>query len=800
MYIPTKHDLEILKQKIHNVSLRIEIYSKENFLNDTLTLPEGVLIGKVISDNYSFDVDSDIRKTFNLTLSVSPEYDMVSINKLFWLHKIIKIICSTIDFTTGQEVEYSLGFYVCSNFVYTVNATDYSVQISCMDLIALLNGEMDGQLRAQENTVKAYDCVLDYGDVDIRDTELGDPNDEEFIYDLWITKELYELIVEEHQDRQYNFWQEYEYFESIYDTQNYDIYDGDISEFDNTQGHWIYEKYCYWRHKIQEILYETLDQLGYAESKYINTIDIDPMIVVEYDIELGTGATYWDVFTNLRTIAITYEMYFDMNGHFVFHKLPIRKDDPNVLNKNDFNDLVINESLISNISQARNVTRLYGNILEGDVYITANAGIPTDSHKYVFLEDLPKGKYAPFVIQSPITGNMGDLSIYSFDKINYFFPYQNDASSSLWQLEQGRKYWVQGVNTRMTGPDFNAYWIIGGMHDINVINYEWSETGGRHSRPILTMYLDYNGTNQAGIIQWPTNGSWYKLDIYWNSNQSHVSMTEYIYVYGERDYVIYDLDDEDTSPDATVSYCRQGEYVYLGWGSGTCRIEKTKFLIPISNAEIFPYTTNDNYITNQGTYIGITFDYPPTSDSYIKLNDKLYNFYSSSNSLIGYEKLVSNIPYIFELRGNKLQLLGEHQIQAIAKTVEKMPSNIEREQDYEQEACRNIIYRVEPDSPFAIEKVGVLNQILSGGDYDNINTTYDAMVRVEYENWKSARIDEVLTLNCLMIPWLEGNEKVEYQLQKTGVIDNYIIKQISGSVSNWTQTLTMQKFYPYIPT
>jgi hypothetical protein len=92
-----------------------------------------------------------------------------------------------------------------------------------------------------------------------------------------------------------------------------------------------------------------------------------------------------------------------------------------------------------------------------------------------------------------------------------------------------------------------------------------------------------------------------------------------------------------------------------------------------------------------------------------------------------------------------------------------------------------------------------LNQVLSGDQYDEIYTTELAKERAEYENWKVARINDNLTINCLMIPWLEGNEKVEYQLQKTNEINEYIIKQITGSVSTWQQSITMQKFYPLYP-
>jgi hypothetical protein len=134
--------------------------------------------------------------------------------------------------------------------------------------------------------------------------------------------------------------------------------------------------------------------------------------------------------------------------------------------------------------------------------------------------------------------------------------------------------------------------------------------------------------------------------------------------------------------------------------------------------------------------LGITFDNAPTAESYIILNNSPYHFYASSNSLIGYDQLVSNIPYVFDVvnKGNQLQLLGEQQIVAIAKTVLEEPTSAEKELDYQKEETRNIIYRVVPNSPFAIETIGELNQVLSGDQYDEIYTTELAKERAEYEN------------------------------------------------------------------
>lgn len=103
------------------------------------------------------------------------------------------------------------------------------------------------------------------------------------------------------------------------------------------------------------------------------------------------------------------------------------------------------------------------------------------------------------------------------------------------------------------------------------------------------------------------------------------------------------------------------------------------------------------------------------------------------------------------------------------------------------------------DSPFSIEKIGMRLQVLSGGEYDNITTSTLAQERAEYETWLKSRLIDSLTLETVIIPFLESNKKVQYRKESDGLIDPYIIKNISYSFSSGTMTLTMSKFYELDP-
>lgn len=102
------------------------------------------------------------------------------------------------------------------------------------------------------------------------------------------------------------------------------------------------------------------------------------------------------------------------------------------------------------------------------------------------------------------------------------------------------------------------------------------------------------------------------------------------------------------------------------------------------------------------------------------------------------------------------------------------------------------------NSPFAIDKIGYRPQIKSGGEYENITSSTLATERAEYENWLVSRLTDTTTLETVIIPFLDVNQKIQYRNSK-GSIDSYIIKSLSSSYTEGTMTITMIKFYELDP-
>lgn len=100
------------------------------------------------------------------------------------------------------------------------------------------------------------------------------------------------------------------------------------------------------------------------------------------------------------------------------------------------------------------------------------------------------------------------------------------------------------------------------------------------------------------------------------------------------------------------------------------------------------------------------------------------------------------------------------------------------------------------NSPFNIDKIGEKRLVLSGGDYDYIWSEDLAKQRAEYELWTHTRLQDTITLEMIWIPWLTVNQKVRYTSFSTGKTNDYIVKNISGSFSSGTMSVTMIRFYP----
>ena len=110
--------------------------------------------------------------------------------------------------------------------------------------------------------------------------------------------------------------------------------------------------------------------------------------------------------------------------------------------------------------------------------------------------------------------------------------------------------------------------------------------------------------------------------------------------------------------------------------------------------------------------------------------------------------------------------------------------------------CNTIEFTTIKDSPFSIEELGLILDVKTGGEYDNITSDSLAAARAEYENWKNARLTDNISITTKLSPFADVNIKVSYRRKDTGEINQYIVKNISHDPSAGTTSWTLMKFYP----
>lgn len=108
----------------------------------------------------------------------------------------------------------------------------------------------------------------------------------------------------------------------------------------------------------------------------------------------------------------------------------------------------------------------------------------------------------------------------------------------------------------------------------------------------------------------------------------------------------------------------------------------------------------------------------------------------------------------------------------------------------------NIIFRVEENSPFAVQKLGEILDVKSGDQFENIISDSVALENAIYYNRKSSSMNDTITLQTKMIPFLDVNIKVEYKKQQEENVYYYVVQSIVNDTSSQTSSIVMCRFYP----
>lgn len=156
-------------------------------------------------------------------------------------------------------------------------------------------------------------------------------------------------------------------------------------------------------------------------------------------------------------------------------------------------------------------------------------------------------------------------------------------------------------------------------------------------------------------------------------------------------------------------------------------------------------------------------------------------------------------PYVVYYSDGVFEYYGELSIHAMAMVMNAEPTAEQKAAYEEKYACHDIRYDVNPLDRFAVERIGIIKQVMIGGEYENIYTTELALERAAYETWRTTRLEDIITLDTILIPWLDVNQLIEYTSPATGEVMQAMIETIDLNVADGTMTLGLVRYYPYYP-
>ena len=180
------------------------------------------------------------------------------------------------------------------------------------------------------------------------------------------------------------------------------------------------------------------------------------------------------------------------------------------------------------------------------------------------------------------------------------------------------------------------------------------------------------------------------------------------------------------------------------------------------------------YTETAGNMIGFVPTTNIVTSAYVKVNNGTARRLVDSAGN-GVKNLDKDVYYVAVYQSNNTYLfLGHQQAQAIATDDN-------------------------PESPFYVDgSVGMIRQVLSGGDYDNIMSDELALQRAKLEIYWKCRLNDSIALTCIPIPWVDVNILVSHAPKNSTRQKKYMVKSFNASYGdNTTMTINAISYYAY---
>lgn len=104
---------------------------------------------------------------------------------------------------------------------------------------------------------------------------------------------------------------------------------------------------------------------------FTNYIVEDNPIPTPYQINIDVGGTVFDILRELRDIVPNYEIFFDVNGTFIYQKIPTGANDPILVDDTTWKNVVLSAEKTKEFDKIKNSIYVYGKNIEPNYFETS---------------------------------------------------------------------------------------------------------------------------------------------------------------------------------------------------------------------------------------------------------------------------------------------------------------------------------------------------------------------------------------------------------------------------------------------
>lgn len=768
-YVATIEELRMLKARTKHLYCKLELLDKNLNVIDNLE-------GLAQDGSISIDADADIRHTFSSTIYLKKNEAISKYSTEDWVDKLVHVYIGMKP-VGGSIYWYSKGVYAFNTNGFTYNATEHNVSISCVDLVALLDGSLSGTLTGTKTTIqmglKIKQAIIDTFKLAISYGFIGHVD---YMVDYWNRTIPYDIDF----DTASSIWSIltqlrdlYYPFEMYFDDTTFvckeipsGFDDPIIMESDDFQDLVISENNSIDYSEIKnciELFGASIDYDTYAENM-THTVTVNELAVILQPEYFAAKKEYDSKIASIK------DAYYDVYGNIDNINRPKIKWTTDTMEKYA---AFIKENPY---------------LKDGDYSTVCGADGPWGDTE----ETTVQIAYTPLLVSGDTLIPLVNEDIFSYidEIVSTARTNCNNAMSKL--PDEILKLDRAGIQKSIYGEELTvknmiaavegAYIKIGEKTFMRLSAVDVCAISGWSEEELINKFGE-SSTFVGHSMHDVQSEVWDAKD---KLQAVHDDIVEKNSGAVKTSNVVLNVTNLDMENDCNIALTTPFE--------GFCKTVS----ITINNT----VTETDGENTTPNVYKHGPFTlYASDVDE------------DGTDVQIDGTKLAADTMIVIKYSKDMKALYyrGEQQTHAMVMLVDKQPTEEELKKYKRDEACNNIKFIsleestgsiTEANPRFTIEKIGRRNKVCSGSEYEVYYTDESAMQCAEYELWKSCRLTDSVNVECLLIPWLEVNQKITYvpkYIDTHGEALEFIIKKIDISIGEGTMTLTLMRYFPYYP-